>query len=88
MREPDGGPPRVRFAGYAAVFDALDHGGDIVERGAFQRSLSGRATIPLLWQHKAGAVIGRIDRIEEDGRGLRAHGRLEEGEQRRQEGDG
>lgn len=27
--------------------------------------------MPLLWQHKAGAVIGRIEHLSEDRRGLR-----------------
>jgi HK97 family phage prohead protease len=27
--------------------------------------------VPLLWQHKAGAVVGRIEHLSEDERGLR-----------------
>jgi HK97 family phage prohead protease len=27
--------------------------------------------VPLLWQHKAGAVVGRIEDLSEDERGLR-----------------
>ncbi len=56
----------VRFAGYAAVFDAPDRGGDVVRRGAFARA----GAVPLLWQH-GGAPVGTIERIAEDGRGLR-----------------
>ena len=61
----------VRFAGYAAVFDRPDKGGDIVRRGAFARALERSADVPLLWQHRAGAVIGRIEHLSEDARGLR-----------------
>jgi uncharacterized protein len=61
----------VRFAGYAAVFDRPDKGGDIVRRGAFLRALERAGEVPLLWQHKAGAVIGRIEHLSEDKRGLR-----------------
>jgi HK97 family phage prohead protease len=61
----------VRFAGYAAVFDRPDKGGDIVRKGAFLRALERAGEIPLLWQHKAGAVIGRIEHLSEDKRGLR-----------------
>lgn len=68
--------PRVRFAGYAAVFNKLDNGGDVIRPGAFARALQTGASVPLLWQHKSGAVIGRIERIEEDGRGLRVIGSL------------
>ena len=61
----------MRFAGYAAVFDQPDKGGDIIRKGAFARALSRAGEVPLLWQHKAGAVIGRIEHLSEDGRGLR-----------------
>lgn len=66
----------MRFAGYAAVFNKLDNGGDVIRPGAFARTLQNGASVPLLWQHKSGAVIGRIERIEEDGRGLRVIGSL------------
>jgi HK97 family phage prohead protease len=61
----------MRFAGYAAVFDRPDKGGDIVRKGAFLRALERAAEVPLLWQHKAGAVVGRIEHLSEDKRGLR-----------------
>ena len=71
------GPPplqmqgRIRFAGYAAVFDRLDKGGDVVRKGAFLRALERAGEVPLLWQHRPGAVIGRIEHLSEDKRGLR-----------------
>ena len=61
----------MRFAGYAALFDRPDKGGDIIRKGAFERALERTTEIPLLWQHKAGAVIGRIEHLSEDKRGLR-----------------
>jgi HK97 family phage prohead protease len=61
----------VRFAGYAAVFDRPDQGGDIVRKGAFLRALERSGEVPLLWQHRPGAVIGRIEHLSEDRRGLR-----------------
>ncbi len=63
----------MRFAGYAAVFDAPDRGGDVVRRGAF----GAVGPVPLLWQH-GGAPVGAIERIEEDSRGLRVIGRVAE----------
>jgi HK97 family phage prohead protease len=67
----------MRFAGYAAVFDRPDRGGDVVRAGAFARSLkSGGASVPLLWQHDAARPIGRIEYLREDRRGLRVIGRL------------
>lgn len=79
---PNPSPARgegLRFAGYAAIFDRLDRGGDVVRAGAFARALKrGAASIPLLWQHEAGRPIGRIEYLREDGRGLRVIARLSE----------
>ena len=70
----------MRFAGYAAVFDRPDRGGDVVKPGAFARSLArGAAAVPLLWQHEAGRPVGRIEYLKEDRRGLRVIARLSEG---------
>jgi uncharacterized protein len=70
----------MRFAGYAAVFDRPDRGGDVVRSGAFARSLKrGTGRVPLLWQHEAGRPIGRIEYLREDKRGLRVIGRLSSG---------
>ncbi|MET0248926.1 MAG: HK97 family phage prohead protease [Sphingobium sp.] len=63
----------VRFAGYAAVFDRVDRGGDVVRAGAFG-VVSG--DVPLLWQHSPGDMIGTVERVEEDARGLRVVGRV------------
>jgi HK97 family phage prohead protease len=43
----------------------------VVRKGAFLASLKRAGEVPLLWQHKAGAVIGRIEHLSEDERGLR-----------------
>jgi uncharacterized protein len=72
----------IRFSGYAAIFNRLDRGGDIIRKGAFAQSLSrlrrsdGSLGLPLLWQHDAAAPIGAIEALEEDDRGLRITGRL------------
>ena len=69
----------LRFAGYAAVFDRPDRGGDVVRAGASARSLARGGPVPLLWQHDAARPIGRIDYLKEDKRGLRVIARLSEG---------
>jgi HK97 family phage prohead protease len=61
----------VRFAGYAAIFDRPDRSGDIIRRGAFAKALGDARGVPLLWQHKSGAVVGTIEKLAEDDRGLR-----------------
>ncbi len=66
----------IRFAGYASVFDRVDRGGDVVRSGAFAKSLAERRAVPLLWQHRPGAVIGTIETLAEDARGLRVVARV------------
>jgi HK97 family phage prohead protease len=61
----------IRFAGYAAVFGRPDRGGDVIRKGAFAKALSEAGDVPLLWQHNSGAVIGRVEHLREDKRGLR-----------------
>ena len=65
----------MRFAGYAAVFDWPDRGGDVVRAGAFRRALERAGDVPVLWQHK-GAAVGRIEHLSEDSRGLRVIARV------------
>lgn len=62
------------FSGYGSVFGNVDKGGDIVEAGAFEKSLkvwssSGR-TVPTLWQHKTDEPIGHWPELKEDDHGL------------------
>jgi phage head maturation protease len=40
------------------VFGRPDKGGDVIRKGAFAKALENAGEVPLLWQHKAGAVIG------------------------------
>ena len=60
----------MRGAGYAAIFDRLDSGGDVVRKGAFAEGLKRAAEVPLLLQHK-GQPVGRVEHLSEDRRGLR-----------------
>ena len=69
----------MRFAGYAAIFDRPDRGGDIVRAGAFAGACRRPAAVPLLWQHAPGRPIGRVEYLKEDRRGLRVIGRLSQG---------
>lgn len=73
--------PPLRFAGYAAIFDKRDMGGDVIRRGAFAHSLARRAAagepLPLFWQHRPDRRIGWVDHIAEDAKGLRVIGRFD-----------
>ena len=66
----------MRFAGYAAIFDAPDRGGDIVRRGAF--GVVAPARIGLFWQHDMAQPIGVIEQCHEDSRGLRVIARVDQ----------
>ena len=66
----------VLIEGYAALFGVEDLSGDVVRAGAFARSLKGGA-IPMLLQHRQGAIAGRWTRLVEDGRGLFVRGLVE-----------
>ena len=68
------GEVSVRFAGYAAVFDAVDRGGDVVRKGAFECAPE---TVPLLWQH-GGRAVGEVRVLGEDARGLKVIGSVSE----------
>ena len=66
------------FSGYASLFGRVDLGRDIVERGAFARSLSrrGASGIRMLFQHDPAAPIGAWSEVREDARGLFVRGQL------------
>ncbi|QNN68634.1 HK97 family phage prohead protease [Sphingomonas lutea] len=78
----------VRFAGYAAVFGRPDKGGDVIRAGAFAEALRRAGEVPLVWQHKAGAVVGRIEHLSEDKRGLRVIAAVEDARAARLVGGG
>ena len=68
----------VRIAGYAALFHRRDAGGDIILPGAFAASLASLpGPLPLLSEHRPPQRIGTVERIGEDGRGLRVVARLD-----------
>jgi len=69
-----------KIEGYASLFGAPDQGGDVVEKGAYERSLKAMETagrnVKMLWQHDPAEPIGIWDEVREDGRGLYVKGRL------------
>lgn len=46
------------FTGIASVYGQEDLGGDVVDKGAFTKTISENPTIPILWQHDKTEVIG------------------------------
>lgn len=61
-------------AGYASTFGNIDHGGDVVMRGAFDATVeawrAGRQKIRFLWAHDTWQVLGVPKELKADDRGL------------------
>jgi len=73
--------PPGYFEGYGAVFGNVDLGGDMIERGAFAKSLSTMAMAggkpSMFYNHdRKGGTIGVWDSMAEDENGLVVKGRL------------
>ncbi len=63
------------FTGYGSVFGNVDAYGDIVEAGAFAKSIEKKKPA-LLWQHDPTQPVGVWEEISEDKHGLLMRGRL------------
>lgn len=76
--EDDEDKPAGRFTGYASIFGNTDLGNDVIEKGAFSKTLrrTGAKGVKLLYQHDAKMPIGVFRSIEEDEKGLRVEGEL------------
>lgn len=80
----DKGLPDGSFEGYASVFGNVDSYGDVVDPGAFTRTLADwkakGGIIPVLWDHDRAdpfANIGGLTSAEEDEKGLHVTGQLD-----------
>jgi HK97 family phage prohead protease len=63
------------FEGLAAVYGNKDLGGDIIEPGAFTKSLAEKAQVPLLYQHDPHEPIG-VGTLTDTEQGLAITGKL------------
>jgi len=65
-----------RFSGLASVYGNVDLGNEVVEPGAFQKTLQDRGSeFPLLWHHDTTQPIG-IARVKDMSAGLAVDGEL------------
>ena len=66
-----------RFAGHSSVFNNIDTYNDIVEKGAFVKTISdNKGIFPILWMHDPSNPIG-ISTAKEDEKGLFVEGQLD-----------
>jgi HK97 family phage prohead protease len=63
------------FEGLLSPYNNVDDGGDLVEPGAFTKTLQENGTVPMLWQHKADSPIGELA-LEDTPSGLACKGKL------------
>lgn len=65
------------FTGYASVFGNVDSHREIVDKGAFSKSIKARKKFPMLWSHDTYTPpIGVWSELKEDDKGLYAEGQL------------
>ncbi|PRX16932.1 prohead peptidase [Orenia metallireducens] len=65
------------FTGYAAVFGNVDDGGDLIQPGAFTKTLKhNKDRIKICWQHDPYSPIGKPIEMKEDKKGLFVKGQI------------
>ena len=72
-------PDERTFEGYAAAYGNADSDNDIIEQGAFAKSIKEgfpSKSIKVLWQHDARQPIGLPVEMREDSRGLWVKSRI------------
>jgi uncharacterized protein len=65
------------FEGYASYFNNIDSYGDVIQKGAFTKTLQdNRNRIKILWQHDTSEPIGLPVKMMEDDNGLYVEGKI------------
>lgn len=64
------------FEGYAAIFGKPDVHGEIIDKGAFNKTLKGNKSRPLLWYHDPRNPLGIVE-LEADEKGLKVTGEFD-----------
>lgn len=64
------------FTGIASKYGEEDLGGDVIDKGAFTKTISENPIVPILWQHKSDEVIGS-GQVKEWGNRVTIEGKLD-----------
>lgn len=65
------------FEGYAAVKGNIDAYGDIIQNGAFKRTIRNKKSFPILFMHDPAKPVGLSTFMKEDEKGLFTRGQLD-----------
>jgi HK97 family phage prohead protease len=65
------------FEGYAAVKGNVDSYGDVIQNGAFKRTIRNKKNFPILFMHDPSKPVGLSSYMQEDERGLFTRGQLD-----------
>lgn len=67
----------MKFSGYASIFGNIDSYDDIMEKGAFTKTIKeNKSRIRILAYHDMWNVIGKPTKLEEDSKGLYFEGKI------------
>jgi uncharacterized protein len=64
------------FTGIASMYGVSDMEGDIIEKGAFTKTIRENPEVPVLWQHEDDEVIG-LGTVSEKGNKIEIAGKLD-----------
>lgn len=64
------------FTGIASMYGVSDVEGDIIEKGAFTKTIRENPEVPILWQHEEDEVIG-LGTVAEKGNKIEVTGKLD-----------
>jgi HK97 family phage prohead protease len=64
------------FEGYASVFNNVDSHNDIIQKGAFAKTIQESKRVKVLWQHDITQPIGKPLAMSEDSKGLHVKAKI------------
>lgn len=63
------------FEGYLSTYGNADRVGDVIQRGAFDKSIKKKPVVPMLFNHNRDVVIGKLE-LSSDSYGLKVKGTI------------
>jgi HK97 family phage prohead protease len=70
VAEIKAGDTGFEVAGYVSTYGNVDHGGDVVMRGAFDHTIDSKGAVRFLFAHDSQSVLGKPLELRSDDKGL------------------